>query len=482
MQSLFKVNFNWALYVGLLLFLRVSWIDLSWVGFLALAISIHQFLLLFFSIGSVVPIRYLFGSFMCLQMFVGPTFAYHGLDVYQHEAYQMKIPAEQYYAYMIPTISFFIIGLHINAQKLRGEVLEIKAIGDFVDRSGDLPFIFVGLGFCSSIIATYFSTAFGFVFYLLSSFKFVGAFMLLLGNRVLKRSVLILVFGSIIVSSLSGAMFHDLLTWIIMTGAVAAIKYKPPMLLKAGVAFGFIMLAIIIQQLKGDYRKAAWGQGQSGIGIFGELYEKRQADNSIFNFESLARSNIRINQGFIITNILRTVPDKVPYSNGAELMQILEAAFMPRILAPNKLKAGDRTIFMKYSGMLLKKGTSMGLSSPGDAYINFGVMGGAIFMFVLGLLYSEVLNGFHKYSRYYPVILLFTPLVFYYPIRPDCELQTALGHLVKSCFLIYVIVQVWKSHFLRVRLRPAADDGRYFQTTDDRPPTTDEHSIELKTP
>lgn len=451
MQSLFKVNFNWGLYIGLLILLRFAWLDLSWFGFFALAITIHQFLILFFSIGSVVPIRYLLGAFMCLQMLVGPTLAYHGLDEYQNVVYQMKVPEDVYFSYVIPAVLCFILGLHITAKKLHGEVLELKAIGRFVDMSGKLPFIFVAIGFISSLIASYFSTSFGFVFYLLSSFKFVGAFMLLLGNRALKRSVLVLVFGSIILSSLKGAMFHDLLTWIIMTGSIAAIKYKPSIPVKAGVAFGFLLMAIVIQQLKGDYRKAAWSGGGGGVGVFNELYEKKQADNSIFGKESLARSNVRINQGFIITNIMRNVPAVVPHEHGAELLTILEAALLPRIIAPNKLNAGDRTIFMKYSGMTIQQGTSMALSSIGDAYINFGVLGGCIFMLIYGWFFSEVLNGFRKYSRYYPVLLLFTPLVFYYPIRPDCELQTSLGHLVKSIFLIYFIIKMWPSQFFRRR-------------------------------
>ena len=89
----------------------------------------------------------------------------------------------------------------------------------------------------------------------------------------------------------------------------------------------------------------------------------------------------------------------------------------------------------------------MGLSSVGDAYINFGIFGGCIFMFLLGLFYSEVLNSFKKHSKYYPTLILFVPLVFYYPIRPDCELQTILGHLIKSCFLIFVMIQIWGNRF-----------------------------------
>ncbi len=144
----------------------------------------------------------------------------------------------------------------------------------------------------------------------------------------------------------------------------------------------------------------------------------------------------------------KALPQIRKYSiNGEELQQILEAAFLPRILAPDKLQAGDRTILYKYSGIALRSNTSMALSAMGDGYVNFGVLGGILFMFLLGLLYSEVLKGFNRYSKNFPILLLFTPLVFYFPIRPDCELQTALGHLVKSCFLIFVVFFVWKKNF-----------------------------------
>ena len=89
----------------------------------------------------------------------------------------------------------------------------------------------------------------------------------------------------------------------------------------------------------------------------------------------------------------------------------------------------------------------MGLSSVGDAYINFGIYGGCLFMFIMGLLYSEVLKAFQRYSKTFPLLLLFTPLVFYYPIRADCELQTILGHLTKACFLIFAIHVAWRNKF-----------------------------------
>jgi hypothetical protein len=454
MNTLFGVKFNWGVYFLLLIFIKLTWLDLDWLSFIALAITLHQFMLLFFSVGAVIPIRYLAGSFMCLQMLLGPTLAYNGLDAYQtNSVYQMKIPETEYFEYVIPAMILFIAGLHITAGKLKGEVLNEKEITRFIDNAGNLPYVFIGIGFVSSFVSGIFGAALAFVFTLLSSFKFIGAFMLIMGTKQLKTGALILVFGSILATSLQRAMFHDLLTWIIMLGAVLCIKYKPRTTVKAAGAFAFILLAVIIQQVKGEYRKAAWGgaNGGAGINAFQDVIDAKEENNSLFGAASLAKSNVRINQGFIVTNIMHNIPTNEPFSNGKELGQVLEAAFLPRILAPDKLNAGDRTVFMKYSGMIIAPGTSMALSSVGDAYANFGIVGGCIFMFVLGLLYSEVLNGFYKYSKYYPFLLLFTPMVFYYPIRPDCELQTTLGHLVKSCFLIYVMIMFWKKDLSKVQ-------------------------------
>ncbi len=83
MISLFKVKFNWLLYFLAIIFIKLVWTDLSWYSFIALCITLHQFLLLFYSVGAVIPVRYIAGSFMCLQMFLGPTLAFNGLDDYQ---------------------------------------------------------------------------------------------------------------------------------------------------------------------------------------------------------------------------------------------------------------------------------------------------------------------------------------------------------------------------------------------------------------
>lgn len=427
---------------------------MNWPSYFAIVLALHHFMLLFNALGYVLPVRYLLGAFMCVQFFVGPALAYNGFDEYQYINYRMKVPEAVYFSYAIPAVMSFILGLHLFAGKLNGEIIDEYKIKLFVERHNELPYWFIGIGFVSSIVAGFFGSELGFVFYLLAGFKFMGLFLLIIGTRELKVLPMVAVIGSIVVSSLGDGMFHDLLTWLIFIGSVFAIRYKFGFNTKLMACSGFIFLALTIQLLKSSYRNATGsGQEERGVGTFSKIYEEQNKDKSMFSFERLAPNVVRINQGFIVTNVMNNVPAIVPYSNGEEMYQVFEAAILPRIIAPNKLRAGDRTIFMTYSGLRIRAGTSMGLSSLGDAYLNFGILGGSAFMFLLGLLYSGVLQVFYKKSKTYPVLILFTALVFYYPIRPDCELQTILGHLFKACFLLYVMIMLFKSTF-RVETQP----------------------------
>jgi len=452
LKSLFKAKIDWGVYIIIAIGIRIVFFNMSWLSYIAILITMHQFFLFFYALGYTIPVRYLSGAFMCMQMLLGPAMAYSGLDAYQRPETQMQIPELDYFMYAIPAVICFIIGLHVTAGKLKGEFINQEKIRQYVEQNETLPYYFVAFGFVASFVSPYFGSELGFVFFLFSNFKFIGAFLIILGNKKLKPLYLVIVFGSIAASSLQQAMFHDLITWLIFLGAVFALKYKPSVNIKALFAIGFALLALVIQQLKGDYRHTTYsGEEGAGLSTFIQTYDESQSKGR-FSAESIAESNVRINQGYIVTHIMKTVPDKVPYENGAEMLEILKAAILPRILAPNKLMAGDRTIFMKYTGLFLLPGTSMGLSTMGDAYVNFGTFGGTIFMFFFGLLFSEILNAFYKRSVEYPVLLLFIPMVFYYPIRPDCELQTILGHLFKSCFLIFVMLHVWK---VKLKLNPS---------------------------
>jgi hypothetical protein len=392
---------------------------------------------------------------MCLQMLIGPALAYNGLDEYQEGFNKMQISESDYFSFILPAVFLFIVGLNTFTKGLRGEKPDIEKIKYYVTKHPIIPYFLIVLGFLSSFLSIFFSSELSFVFTVLSTFKFVGLFLIILGSKGIKPLPLTIVIGSIILSSVAQGMFFDLLTWVTFLSSVFALKYKPNNYFKVAFVVSFMILAVIIQQLKGDYREATWRRGESAnLETLKQSIKKKEQKSGVFSKESLGESNLRINQGYIITNIMITVPDKVAFEYGTELIQILEAAFLPRIIAPNKLNAGDRFIFMKYSGIPLLAGTSMGLSSIGDAYVNFGIFGGCIFMFFYGLLFNFFLIFFYNKSNKFPILILFATVIFYYPIRPDCELQTILGHLIKSTFIVIVLINVWESYF-KINLKPA---------------------------
>ena len=69
---------------------------------------------------------------MCLQMLVGSSFAYMGLDQFQFFKYKMQIAEADYFSYAIPATLCFIVGLHLLS-RLRGERINKEGIQHFVD-------------------------------------------------------------------------------------------------------------------------------------------------------------------------------------------------------------------------------------------------------------------------------------------------------------------------------------------------------------
>ena len=58
--------------------------------------------------------------------------------------------------------------------------------------------------------------------------------------------------------------------------------------------------------------------------------------------------------------------------------------------------------FARFTGKELVKGTRMTIGVLGDAYVNFGVLGGAIFMFCFGLFLNLGINIMLRLTNNYP--------------------------------------------------------------------------------
>ena len=93
----------------------------------------------------------------------------------------------------------------------------------------------------------------------------------------------------------------------------------------------------------------------------------------------------------------------------------------------------------------------MGISLLGEAYINFGVRGAWVFMFIFGLISSFVIKQFFLLASRYPTIWLWFPLILLHFVKAETELLVQLNFLVKSIILVYAFVWANKQ-FLHLKL------------------------------
>jgi hypothetical protein len=427
------------------------------MNYLGLFTALFCFWKFYVDLGKSISIRNVFAVLMCLQFLFGPFLVYNGFEEYQ--IYKMKVSEAEYFYYVTPAMICFLIGLYIKKNKrIINEYKNTKSLEIWYNLNPTVPMNFMIIGFVSTFIQKMVSGEFGFILYLLSNLKFIGLFLLLLVKTDIPIKSLFIIYSSIILSSFATGMFHDMFIWSIFFICVLTFKKHVKALVKLSLILGLLLAAIVIQTIKFDLREKLWVQGEElSIDLVEESYNSNVAKSGgLFSKENLAPQITRINQGWIIASIMDNVPKNVNFAGGELIGKYLESAILPRFIAPNKLDSGDKDIFNKYSGHFIDSGTSMGISSIGDAYIGFGIEGGWLFMLIYGLLFNLVINYFVKLSNFYPTAFVFSLLLLFYTVRPDCELQTTFGHLFKSSVLLFVLFRFFGRYF---RIRSADEDN-----------------------
>jgi hypothetical protein len=247
-----------------------------------------------------------------------------------------------------------------------------------------------------------------------------------------------------LLSSIQAGMFHDLLLWLALLFSFVVLQTNMSIWRRLVFIIGGFLLAFLIQSIKGEYReRLAEGlmANQTPEEVFIDLVTIRveNLQNLFTDDEFMAMTNVRLNQGWIISAIIDNVPNMEPYANGETIWEAFSASFIPRFLDPEKKVAGGRENFERFTGLPLGAGTSMGTSVLGEAYANFGPMGTWIFMFFWGLFLSIIFNTLVKYAQKQPLMYVFLPLIFLQVVKGETELYVVLNHFIKSIILVMIL-------------------------------------------
>jgi hypothetical protein len=395
------------------------------------SLALFTFVLLkfIFDLGSNISVKNIIVLLMVIQWLVGPVLGY----IYDNDiaiTYQMKVSQSVYFGYVLPATLAFMAGLYIKL-KIPGYKPYFPTTVDYYQK-GRLLII---IGFLFE-----FFPSLGFLGYLLTGLKYVGVFyMVLLPNR--KRYYwMVLVFGYLLfVRSLGVGMFHEMLLWSCFFLMLLFYFNHKSFLFRFAVIFTGLFFVFIIQLIKPEYRTQLQTETtESNYSIFLNLFtSKLFSNNQLFTNEVIANNTVRLNQGWIISNIMNNIPANTNFAKGKTISDAVIASVLPRFLFPNKPIAGGHQNMEKYAGITLNENTSMDISQVGEAYANFGVLGGIIMMFLLGLFYNGVITFVEIKCLKHPELILWIPLLFLQVIVAETSLVTVLNHLVKAALVTW---------------------------------------------
>jgi len=407
----------------------------------------------FLEIGKTIEIRDLIIFIALLQWIIGSVLKYHlsPEDIF----YSMVIPEAEYMNFVLPASLFFIIGLYFpGIYKRINTKDQLNKVHIILAKYPNIDLILILGGVFIYAVIDFFPQSFRYFIYLIGLSRYVGLFFLVLNKRKFKWHIFGAVIFWLFMITIREAIFHELLLWLIFLFIVIAFLYKFDTKRKLMFLVPFFVLMGLIQSVKFYYRQeiAAYSGTFDRASLFTEMVsnelgtgEKTLSNN---NFDAAID---RINQGWIVARIMRYTPYYEPFANGETIITGIEASLIPRFLSTDKPKAGGRDNFERFTGKKLSDNTSMGLSPLGEAYANFGINGGILFMFLLGIFYNFYLHVIIRLSDRYPSLILWLPLLFLQVVKAETDFVVVLNHLVKASMVVaFIIISIRKLSLIKI--------------------------------
>jgi hypothetical protein len=360
--------------------------------------------------------------------------------------YNLKLSPEYYFDLAIPGFILFYVGLFSIKTNLFNPNFSSINISTIINEK--LFKKITILAILSSLITSFLPNEMAFIVYLFSLIQYVTAFSLFALNprKYIIWPIIALLF--VLYNSFMNGMFHDGIMWVLFFGIIYIYIIKPSLKTKLIALFLTSIFILFIQSIKQSYRQEIWHGGkEASLAIASEVGFSKANSDIILGEENLLGSLTRSNQAWIFASTVDNMDRNKNFQGLTIVYKYLEASLLPRFLAPDKIKSGDKEIFNAFSGHTINSGTSMGLGIFADGYIAYGTAGVYIFGFILGLIFALTFKLIESWTKISPFYVLFIFPLLNYAVRPDCELQTTINHLTKGILLYGFIVWYTKSKF-----------------------------------
>jgi hypothetical protein len=385
-----------------------------------------------------------------------PVIFYHNYTKADHTArifYKyMPIASDDYFSFVLPGTIAMAIGMKLRLRRLEintnareyHEKLKQFFKGKDKIRTG---FILIGISLASGILYRVLPGSLLRIVYLLEHLSYVGVFYIFFSEHKRKNLILLGVLSLMVINAMATAMFGELIYLMALFYILIAIYLKqPPFFTKLAVCVGGIFLIFLIQNVKSAYRLKAWTEGGNSA-YFGQLVVDNISNPSqMFEKKKLFFTAVRLNQGWLIAVTMDRVPRRYEFAYGETIWTSIAAAFVPRIIWPDKPESGGKYNLKRFWGYNLV-GYSMNIGPIGEAYANFDRTGGIIFMFLYGLTFNFMLTSLLKWSERRLSILCWIPVLFFYAVVVETDVLTTVSSVVTTMMFMVIFIWIFKKLF-----------------------------------
>lgn len=399
-------------------------------------------------IGRCIPVATLMALFASIQWLFAPLLAYRGFT--HHPKIRMYVDESTYLSYALPAFLCFAVGLYsLQCRTVAIHEDALRRIGRILAGRSRVVSGLVLAGAAAYLLRYYVPDWMSFVTYAAFNLVYIAALYALFAFPRHRWQTVVIASSVAAGVTLQRAMFQELVLWLAFLGAYAAIVLRPLARMKYVLVLLILLFVIVIQPVKHAFRHFVWERGYQGsrLSLFVDLAGARlkALDDEAVRESTLGLAILRANQGWIVSRVMQQVPRIVPFAGGDTISSALYASVVPRALAPDKAKAGGHANYTRFTRFTLT-GTAMGISLLGEGYANFGVWGGCVFMFAVGLFISAVLRFVALWIEKEPTVILWLPLIFLQAVKAETELVVVLNYIVKM--LIAVAVIRWGSRVM----------------------------------
>ncbi|MBS1596787.1 MAG: hypothetical protein JST75_01075 [Bacteroidetes bacterium] len=363
----------------------------------------------------------------------------------------MPIISDQYFSFATPAILAMVIGLRLPLGKRKinkDPKMYLENVKKYLQTRGNLGLILIAIGVASSLLDFLSPSNLRYVFYLLDHLTYVGVFYVFYSHSKRKHLIVPGVILLMITQSIITGMFGELIFMLACSLVLILLGKKIRFERKLAYVIAGIFLIVVIQSIKLDYRKRSWLEGTGADPLyFAELISDRISDPStMIEEKALFGIAVRMNQGWLVATTMDRVPAKFPFANGETIWKSVAAAILPRFLWPDKPDAGGKSNIKRFWGFNLV-GYSMNIGPLGEAYGNFGIVGGVFYMFFYGLFFNIALSWILKLAEKRPTLILWLPFLFFYAIGVETDLLTTMGSLIKAAFFTWLVFRLFHIAF-----------------------------------